>query len=99
MFFIDFFFRVGGELSFENPVDFSSFMPSNLITTMIYALGILSLVNLILGLIPDETVRAAAEERAEAVDTPADTAEGRQLTEPLAKTVFAAISKLAGYYD
>ena len=80
-------------------------MPSNLITTMIYALGILSLVNLILGLIPDESLRAAAasEERADAavegVDTPADTAEGRQLTEPLAKTVFAAISKLAEYHD
>ncbi len=95
-----FSFSINGELSVENPVDFTSFMPSNLITTMIYALGILSLVNLILGLIPDESVRAASEERADAAaDTPADTAEGRQLTEPLAKTVFAAISKLSEYYD
>lgn len=38
----------------------SPYSPGNLITTMVYALGILSLVNLLLGLIPAAEEKAAA---------------------------------------
>ena len=54
-----------------SPLDLSSYSPSNLITTMIYTLGILSLVNLLLGLIPDSVDAADAKIAAAEMETPA----------------------------
>ena len=63
---------------------------------MVYALGILSLVNLLLGLIP------TAEDEPEAGDdTMADAKskkEGRSLVQPLANTVYQAITTVAQKY-
>ena len=64
---------------------------------MVFALGILSLVNLLLGLIP------TAEDEPEAGDdTMADNAkskkEGRSLVQPLANSVYQAITTVAQKY-
>ena len=49
-------------------MDLSPYSPGNLITTMVYALGILSLVNLLLGLIPEAETRAVEDRSDEDTD-------------------------------
>jgi hypothetical protein len=89
-------FNLKNPISSFNPVDLTSYAPDNIITTMVYALGILSLVNLLLGLIP------AAEDEPEAGDdTMADAKskkEGRSLVQPLANSVYQAITTVAQKY-
>ena len=63
---------VSGGLGVAAPpaVDLSSYSPGNLVTTMIYTLGILSIINLLLGLIPSATAdgKSAAAAGAEEED-------------------------------
>ena len=86
-----------------SPLDLSSYSPSNLITTMIYTLGILSLVNLLLGLIPDSVDAADAKIAAAALETPAAeeaaavVPEGRSLG--LANLVLGAIQRFEETYQ
>jgi len=87
-------FNLQNPIAAFNPVDLTSYMPDNLITTMVYALGILSLVNLLLGLIPEAEDEVEAEPEAEA-----DKKEGRSIVQPLAKTVYQALTTMAAKYD
>merc|ERR1719445_2120464 len=48
-----------------SPLDLSTYSPSNLITVMIYALGILSIVNFLLSIVPAPEARAATAAVAE----------------------------------
>ena len=61
---------VSGGLGVAAPpaVDLSSYSPGNLVTTMIYTLGILSIINLLLGLIPSATADGKSAAGAEEED-------------------------------
>lgn len=70
-------------------MDFSPFHPTNLITTMIYTLAVLALVNLLLGLIPEPD---SAESKSAEMEP-----EARGLN--IADFVVGAITKLGEKYE
>ena len=92
---------VSGGLGVAAPpaVDLSSYSPGNLVTTMIYTLGILSIINLLLGLIPSATAdgksaaAAGAEEEEDEVSGP----EARSLG--LASIVLDALQQFEETYQ
>jgi len=74
-------------------LDLSGYALGTVLTTLIYALGILSLVNLLLGLIPDPS----ADKRSQDLDEGETNAEARKLE--LGSFVINSIEKMRQQFE